>query len=141
MNYNWQYENPAGSGNYTNIFTGSGTGTPPFTTSQNASPSLTRNYRLTVSNSLGCTASGTQLVTVVADPTITINGTDVSCNGGSDAAATATISGGIPGISYNYNWFPGSPTGDGTLSISNLSTSKLIAIALLCCVLRCFALH
>ena len=121
LNYNWQYENPAGSGNYTNINSSSGTGTPPFTTTQNASPSISRNYRLVVSNSNGCSSLGTQLVTVVADPIVIFSTNNVSCNGNEDGVATASISGGIPGQSYSYNWFPGSPTGDGTLSISNLS--------------------
>jgi alpha-tubulin suppressor-like RCC1 family protein len=46
--------------------------------------------------------------------------TNVSCNGGSNGAASInTPTGGTPG--YTYNWTPGNPTGDGTRSVTGLS--------------------
>ena len=125
LTYNWQYENPAGSGNYTNINGATGTGTSPFSTVQNASPSISRFYRLVVSNNQACSGMARQLVTVVPDPVATITTTDISCNGGNDGTATAVITGGIPGLSYAYNWFPGAPNGDGTLAVSDLSASTI----------------
>lgn len=51
-------------------------------------------------------------------PTVTVtavSSTNVSCNGGSNGAATVSASG---GSGFIYNWTPGNPTGDGTPAIS-----------------------
>src|SRR5690606_9900297 len=46
--------------------------------------------------------------------------TNISCNGGSNGAASInTPTGGAGG--YTYNWTPGNPTGDGTTSVTGLS--------------------
>ena len=39
--------------------------------------------------------------------------------GGSDGAASASVTGGTPG--YSYDWTPGNPSGDGTSAITSLS--------------------
>jgi hypothetical protein len=44
--------------------------------------------------------------------------TNVSCNGGSNGAATVSASG---GSGFTYNWTPGNPSGDGTASVSGLT--------------------
>ena len=46
--------------------------------------------------------------------------TDVSCNGGSNGAASVNVATGGVGP-YTYNWTPGNPTGDGTPSVTGLS--------------------
>jgi len=46
--------------------------------------------------------------------------TNIACNGGSNGAATVNPATGGAG-SYTYDWTPGTPTGDGTTSISGLS--------------------
>ncbi|MCP9747857.1 choice-of-anchor D domain-containing protein, partial [Lacihabitans sp. CS3-21] len=49
--------------------------------------------------------------------------TNVSCNGGSNGAASInTPTGGAGG--YTYNWTPGNPTGDGTLSVTGLTAGS-----------------
>ncbi|MFL9594409.1 hypothetical protein ACKC5O_20950, partial [Aeromonas schubertii] len=46
--------------------------------------------------------------------------TNVSCNGGSNGAASINIpTGGAGG--YTYNWTPGNPSGDGTTSVTGLT--------------------
>src|SRR6185312_3944632 len=48
-----------------------------------------------------------------------VSQTNVSCNGGTNGAASVSASGGAAG--FTYNWTPGTPTGDGTASITGLS--------------------
>jgi len=55
---------------------------------------------------------------VLAQPTVSLSGTSVNCPGGSDATATATLSGTTPGFTYTYLWSTGA---SGTLSVSGLS--------------------
>ena len=60
-------------------------------------------YQVTVTDATGCAKD--TAVTISQPPAIIINtGTiPVSCNGGSDGAATVTVSGGYPGYSYLWN--------------------------------------
>ncbi|MGZ4094135.1 MAG: LamG-like jellyroll fold domain-containing protein [Bacteroidia bacterium] len=54
-------------------------------------------------------------------PTVSVSPvsqTNVSCNGSSNGAASVTASG---GSGFTYNWTPGSPTGDGTASVTGLT--------------------
>ena len=118
----WQYQD--NSGNWLN--TGSGT------TSMNASPTQSRDYRILVSNNLGCDAVAVQTVTVVADPVFTISGTDVTCNGLNNGTATAVLTGGLP-LNYGYNWSSNdgistnnNPTGDGTTSVTGLFPAEWV---------------
>ena len=46
--------------------------------------------------------------------------TNIACNGGATGAATVNASTGGTG-SYTYNWTPGNPTGDGTVSVTGLT--------------------
>jgi len=49
-----------------------------------------------------------------------VSQTNVSCNGGTDGAASVSLAtGGTAG--YTYNWEPGTPTGDGTPTITGLT--------------------
>ena len=118
----WQYQDNAG--NWLN--TGSGA------LSMNASPSQTRDYRILVSNNLGCDAAAVQTVTVVADPVFTITGTDVTCNGLNNGTASAVLSGGLP-LNYGYNWSSNdgissnnNPAGDGTTSVTGLFPAEWV---------------
>jgi hypothetical protein len=81
-------------------------------------------YTCVVTNNCGATASQTVQVTEPAALTITpLSQTNVSCNGGSNGAASInTPTGG--GGGYTYNWTPGNPTGDGTTSVTGLSAGS-----------------
>ena len=71
-------------------------------------------------NPTGCTTSATTTVTVWEHPSVSIStASDISCNGGSDGALDANVSGGQAG--YIYSWSPG---GETTASISGLSTGN-----------------
>lgn len=104
-------------------FTG---GTPSTSSSQN--PTITYSTPGTYDVSLTATnASGSDVqtftgyITVYQNPNLTPSSqTNVACNGGSTGSATVAISGGTP--SYTYNWTPGNPTGDGTVTVSNLAS-------------------
>ena len=101
--YNWTPGNPTGDG--TTSVTGLAAGT----------------YTVTVTDANACTAS--QSFTVTQPTAISVTAasqTNVACNGGSNgAAAINTPTGGAGG--YTYNWTPGNPTGDGTVSVTGLT--------------------
>ncbi len=101
--YNWTPGNPIGDG--TTSVTGLTTGT----------------WTCTVTDANGCTASQNFNITAPSALALTTNSqTNVSCFGGSNGAASVnTATGGT--ASYSYNWTPGTPTGDGTTSVSGLS--------------------
>jgi hypothetical protein len=66
-----------------------------------------------VTSGVSCAAFVPGSVTVTAS-----SQTNISCNGGSNGAATVSATG---GSNLVYDWTPGNPTGDGTASISGLS--------------------
>jgi hypothetical protein len=75
-------------------------------------------YTVTVTGSNGCTASGTKSIFV--NPALSAEGSvvqPVSCFGGSNGSVKVTPSGGTSPYSYNWN---GTPTGDGTATITGL---------------------
>jgi hypothetical protein len=102
LTYNWTPGTPTGDG------TGSVTG-------------LTAQvYTITVTDANACTA--TRTFNITQPPVISssvVSQTNVACNGGSNGAATISASGGAG--SFTYNWNPGNPTGDGTVSVTGLT--------------------
>ncbi|MCK5135305.1 MAG: gliding motility-associated C-terminal domain-containing protein [Bacteroidales bacterium] len=62
------------------------------------------NYSLTITDALGCIKDFIDVATVSENTTIdaTFLLTDISCNGGSDGAIDATVSGGTP--TYVFSW-------------------------------------
>ncbi|MCW3104199.1 MAG: C-terminal target protein [Bacteroidetes bacterium] len=101
LSYNWTPGNPSGDG------TGSVTGLSA------------QVYTVTVTDANSCTA--TRTFNITQPPTLATTGalTNVACFGGSNGAATVSVSGGVP--SYSYNWTPGNPTGDGTATVTGLT--------------------
>jgi hypothetical protein len=101
--YNWTPGNPVGDG--TASVSGLSAGT----------------WTCTVSDANGCTATSSFTLTQPAVLAVTAAAqTNVSCFGGSNGAASvATPTGGT--APYSYNWTPGNPVGDGTVSVSGLS--------------------
>ncbi|MNJ86178.1 hypothetical protein D3C87_36660 [compost metagenome] len=78
-------------------------------------------YFVTITDANGC--NGTVSGIVVTQPTLLVasalSQTNVSCFGGSNGAASVSVSGGTSG--YTYDWAPGTPTGDGTASATGLT--------------------
>ncbi|MGZ4033460.1 MAG: DUF7948 domain-containing protein [Bacteroidia bacterium] len=104
-----------GTGSLTYSWTG-GAGSGSSATSLAAG-----TYIVTVTDSAGC--SGTASVTITQPAAITAGVTTSAATcGSSDGSATVTAGGGTG--SYTYNWSPGSPTGDGTNTITNLSAGN-----------------
>ena len=95
------------------------------------------NYSVTVEDATGC--SVTENFTIVEpDPIIiSMDVTDVTCEGGSDGAIDLTVSGGSPG--YTYQWYPlgqttedinGLPAGDYSILVTDTNgcTSSAVTI-------------
>jgi hypothetical protein len=105
--YNWNPGTPTGDG--TTSITGLTAGT----------------YSCTVTDANGCTANSS-VFTITQPTAISItqaSQTNVSCFGGSNGAATVNAATGGTG-SFSYNWNPGTPTGDGTTSITGLTAGN-----------------
>ncbi|MBL0340937.1 MAG: T9SS type A sorting domain-containing protein [Bacteroidetes bacterium] len=61
-------------------------------------------YTVTITDGFGCSASGTELVVVNPNPSLTIlSQTDVGCTAGADGAFTVDASGGTPPYFYDEN--------------------------------------
>lgn len=65
------------------------------------------SYSLTVTDSRGCTISENTTVNEPPVLSLTLNSTDVTCNGFTDGTITATASGGNG--NYSFNWSPAAP--------------------------------
>ena len=77
-------------------------------------------YSVTVTaTSSGFTATTSLTISQPTALSLTTAHTNVSSLGASTGSASVSVSGGTP--AYSYDWSPGSPTGDGTSSISSLS--------------------
>jgi len=100
--YNWTPGNPTGDG--TVSVTGLTAGTWTCTVTDTNGCTTTRNFTITQPTALAVSA---------------LSQTNVSCFGGSNGAASVSVSGGTTG--YTYNWTPGNPTGDGTASVTGLT--------------------
>ncbi|CCG53071.1 Protein of unknown function precursor; putative adhesin [Flavobacterium indicum GPTSA100-9 = DSM 17447] len=101
--YNWTPGNPTGDG--TTSVTGLTAGTWTCTITDANSCTTSVNFTITQPTALNATA---------------LSQTNISCNGGSNGAASINIpTGGAGG--YTYNWTPGNPTGDGTTSVTGLT--------------------
>lgn len=110
-NYNWAPGNPTGDG--TNAVTGLSTGT----------------YTVLVTDANNCLVAPT--VTITEPSAISFSAasqTNVSCNSGSNGAASVNAATGGTG-SFTYNWTPGNPTGDGTTSVTGLSAGTYTCTA------------
>ena len=92
------------------LLTASGATTYSWSTGATASsftvnPSSSASYIVT-GTTAGCSSRDTAIVTVSPTMVALTTHTNVSCFGGSDGTATATITGGIPGYTYSWNTSP-----------------------------------
>jgi len=119
----------AGNNGAATISASGGTGaftynwTPFGGTGITASALIAGTYTCTVTDANACLASRT--FTITQPTAIVVNAvsqTNVSCNAGSNGAATISASGGTG--AFTYNWMPGNPTGDGTVSVSGLTAGS-----------------
>ncbi|MBR9922105.1 MAG: T9SS type A sorting domain-containing protein [Bacteroidetes bacterium] len=88
-------------------------------------------YTVSVTDDNGCTASESFVVESTQPPlSVSVSGTDVSCNNGSDGTATALASGGTG--SYTYSWDNGGNTATitglaaGTYTVSVFDGAELV---------------
>jgi hypothetical protein len=102
-------------------------GTSPYSylwndgiTTQNRSNIPAATYSVTITDANSCSVSNTGIAVTqpAAALSVTTSPTNPSCNGSTNGAITATVSGGTS--PYTYDW-TGSPTGDGTNTITGLS--------------------
>jgi large repetitive protein len=73
------------------------------------------NYTATVTDAIGCNASANVTVSQASPLNIVMNQTSVSCFGGNNGSATASVAGGTP--AYYYSW---SPYGGSSATASGL---------------------
>lgn len=94
-------------------------------TSQNpmASPAATTTYTLTATNGCG-TSNGSITINVLPKPTLTLNPTDLLCNGDNSGSIVGTVVGGSPG--YTYSWTPSVGVG---ASVNNLAAGTYTLIS------------
>ncbi|MFH1004504.1 MAG: SBBP repeat-containing protein, partial [Bacteroidota bacterium] len=75
------------------------------TTNITVSPATATTYTVIGTGANGCSATSTPITVMVPNPAVSVSGTNVSCNGGSNGSATANPSGGIN--PYSYLWSNG----------------------------------
>ncbi|MBA3705295.1 MAG: T9SS type A sorting domain-containing protein, partial [Bacteroidetes bacterium] len=99
-------------------------GTSPYAYSWNTSPSQTTatvtglsagTYIVTASDAGGCSFPVSVFITEPAVLSVTVNNTDVGCNGASTGDASTSVSGGTS--PYSYLW----DSGETTATVNNLS--------------------
>lgn len=102
-----------GNGNYTyNWSTGS--------TSSSINNVQAGGYNLTVTDGVGCSASGVATISNFGGPAVTITPTAPNCSGGNNGSATVSATGGTSPYTYSWN------TGSNATTISNLSAGTVV---------------
>ncbi|MEI7595248.1 MAG: choice-of-anchor J domain-containing protein [Bacteroidota bacterium] len=77
------------------------------------------------SGNVTCSSAGATMQNIAVTGTVktvsltAASQTDIACYGGATGAASVSASGGT--LPYIYNWTPGDPTGDGTVSVTGLT--------------------
>ncbi len=90
------------------------------------------NYMVTITDSKGCIAVDSIYVASPSVVDVTLNQSDLSCNGFSDGVINAVTGGGIPG--YSYEWSSGATTqgisglGTGTYTVSVTDANGCVSV-------------
>ena len=102
-----------------------GTGAYSYQWSANAAPNVLTNpgisnlcpdtFNVVVTDAKGCTANGSYIVTTPPALSVTLDSTNVTCNGANDGTATATPLGGT--LPYTYSWVGGCLPGPDTNAV------------------------
>ncbi len=79
-------------------------------------------YTFTVTDANGCTFVGSETIFSPTDISTAVSGTDALCNGSVDGTATASASGGIPGIK-TFAWSTGNTTFDNSAPFESNETN------------------
>ncbi len=85
---------------------------PGGQTSQSINSLCVGQYVVTVTDANGCTAQDTATVNEPAVLTVTLSGTDITCNGLCDGTISTSVSGGT--APYSYSWSNGSSSANLT---------------------------
>lgn len=106
-----------------------GGGTPPYSlawitgdTTYNVSNLRAGSYQFTLTDSLGCVADTTVIITEPTAINIVTNHTPTLCAGSSDGSAGAIASGGTPGFTYSWS------NGDNSQNTSNTLAAGIYVV-------------
>lgn len=80
--------------------------TTPAQTAATATGLTAGAYTVTVTDNNGCTDTATAVISQAGSLVVSATKTDVSCNGGNNGAATASVSGGTTPYTYAWNTNP-----------------------------------
>ncbi|MCB9173071.1 MAG: gliding motility-associated C-terminal domain-containing protein [Flavobacteriales bacterium] len=109
-----------GTGPYTIVWTAVGGSAISNPTNPTISNLCQDTYNATITDANGCSTIGTYIVTNPALLQVTLDSTNITCNGNNNGTATANPVGGT--LPYTYSWTGGSlPVPTTTQSISNLT--------------------
>ncbi|MEO5644403.1 MAG: FG-GAP-like repeat-containing protein, partial [Bacteroidia bacterium] len=90
-------------------------------TTQDRTGLIAATYTVIITDANGCTGIVTATVTQPSAISVTASAqTNVACFGGSNGAASINAATGGAG-GFTYNWTPGNPAGDGTISVTGLT--------------------
>lgn len=109
----------SGSSGMTYSWSPAGTLTGANTQNPTATPTATTTYTVVGTNSFGCTATDSVLVSVTTAPPLTVSNDTSLCNGG---AAVLTASG-----ASTYTWQPGNLSGS-SISVSPVTTTTYVVV-------------
>ncbi|MGL2995311.1 hypothetical protein ACSVH7_14990, partial [Flavobacterium sp. TSSA_36] len=118
--YQWQVNTGSGFTDITNSGVYSNATTSTLTITGATSGMNGFLYRCVAKDGSCSTNSSSGVLSVTTITLTAASQTNVACNGGSTGAATVNAATGGTGP-YTYNWTPGTPTGDGTVSVTGLT--------------------
>jgi hypothetical protein len=79
---------------------------PNVSTTSTASGLASGMYNVTVTDANGCSKQASIVINNTGGPNFTVSTTDVSCNGGFDGSAAATVTSGTGPFTYSWNPIP-----------------------------------